>query len=140
MGRLFAIDYGRVRIGLACTDENKIIATPYMTLETKRLMHATVDALLKEVAKKGEAEKFILGLPLHMSGKESPMSEEIRKFGELLEEMSGKEVIYFDERLTSSLVENLLKEGGLSRKERTKHTDQLSATVLLRCYLDSINL
>jgi putative Holliday junction resolvase len=89
------------------------------------------------VAKKGEVEKFVIGLPLHMSGKESNMSEEVRAFGDLLEEMSQKEVVYFDERLTSSLVESMLKEGGLSRKERARHTDQLSATVLLRCYLDS---
>ena len=137
MSRIFAIDYGRARIGIACTDERKIIATPYMTIEAKRAMRLTVELLLKEVAKKGEVEKFVIGLPLHMSGKESEMSAEARLFGDLLEEMSQKEVIYFDERFTSSLVETMLKEGGLSRKERTKHTDQLSATVLLRSYLDS---
>lgn len=136
MSRIFAIDYGRVRIGIACTDERKIIATPYMTIETKRIPRVTVELLLKEVAKKGEVEKFVIGLPLHMSGKESDISAEVRAFGDLLEEMSQKEVVYFDERLTSSLVENMLKEGGLSRKERARHTDQLSATVLLRSYLD----
>ncbi|MDN3504495.1 MAG: Holliday junction resolvase RuvX [Rhabdochlamydiaceae bacterium] len=137
MGRLLGIDYGRARIGLACSDEMKMIATPYKTVKAQKTLELSVDHLLTEIAEKGAIEAYILGLPLHMSGDESEMSKEVREFGKILEEKTGKLVIYWDERLTSMMVDNAMKEGNLSRKDRAEAKDYLSASVLLQSYMQS---
>ena len=110
---------------------------PFKTIEAQKDDVETAKHLLLEVAEKGKVGGFVLGLPLHMSGKESEMSEKVRKFGKVLAALSELEVVYWDERLTSMLVDQAMKEQNLSRKDRAGAKDYLSATVLLQSYLDS---
>ncbi|MCF7806332.1 MAG: Holliday junction resolvase RuvX [Simkaniaceae bacterium] len=137
MSRIFAIDYGRKRIGIACTDDSKIIASPYKTIEAKKTMQLSIEHLIETVKAKGDIELFVIGLPLHMSGQESEMSREVREFGALLESASGKKVVYWDERLTSMLVNNTMRDANVNRKDRAEAKDYLSASVLLQSYLEA---
>ena len=73
-----------------------------------------------------------------MSGDESDMSRETRAFGKALEERSGLPVVFFDERLTSMMAENAMREDGMSRKKQKAHTDQVSASILLQGYLNTL--
>ncbi len=92
------------------------------------------------IAKDRKATRIIIGLPLHMDGRESPMSEECRRFAARLAEATGLVVDMHDERLTSVEAEEMLRARGWSLerllKEKRKGTvDRLAATVLLEDWM-----
>ena len=85
----------------------------------------------------GPFELLVVGLPLLLNGKEGEMAQEARKFSEALQSAFQIPVILWDERLTSSQADRMMKEDDRSRKERSKSIDTLSATLILQNYLDS---
>lgn len=137
MGRIASIDFGTVRIGVALSDERKIIAQPFKCLQAKKTLEATAQLLMAELASFAPLEALILGLPLHLDAKESPLSLEVRRFAEILKTLTSTPLIFWDERLTTAQVERLLKEADVSRKKRKPLTDNLVATLLLQTYLDT---
>ncbi len=135
MSRIAALDYGKARIGLALSDERAIIAQPHPCLAAGTTLEETAQIIACELAKH-KLGKIVIGLPLHMNGKESPMSEEVRKLAIILETLCKVPVKLWDERLTTAQVERSLKEAGLNRKKRTHLVDSLSATLILQNFLD----
>ena len=138
MGRIAAIDFGTVRLGIAITDESKIIATPLPTLRAKKTLAETAHLIAQTLASYPSCELVIIGLPLLMSGKESPMSTQVRAFATLLEKELSIPILLWDERLTSAGIEKMLKQHEISRKERAQLSDSLSAISILQNYLDSL--
>lgn len=140
MGRFAGFDYGRARIGISMTDERKIIASPLTTLKVPK----TIPLLLKDIEKAlssyGPFELFILGLPLLLNGKEGEMAEEVRKFGNLLSEHFSVPCMFWDERLSSSQADRMMREASLKRKERSQKVDSVCSTLILQNYLDSLFL
>lgn len=139
MGRIIGIDYGMVRIGLAASDLTHMIASPISVVKAAKKPEETIDLILKEIKGK-DPERFVLGLPLLLTGKDSNTTTLVREFAKLLEEKSKLPVTLWDERLTSKQVERLLMEDKMSRKKRSKHLDTMSATLILQSYLDSPRL
>ena len=136
--KIVGIDYGKKRIGIASADSRLRIASPLSTLKTSHGHLETVMSLLALMKTNSiDVEKFVIGLPLLLSGSEGPMSQLVRQFGGILKDKSGKEVIFYDERLTSSEVDNLMRANDINRKKRKEHTDELAATLLLQTYLQS---
>ena len=135
MGRIVAIDFGEKKIGLAVSDLSKQIAFPFTTIKSEKTDELTIQSILKALKEKLPIEKFIIGLPLHIDGKASPMSEKAKNFGKVLEEVSNIPVEYVDERLTSKLAENILKEQHLNRKSRAQVSDNIAAQIILETYL-----
>ena len=140
--KIIAIDFGKVRIGLAASDELKIFANALKQLEAKQTLDQTVDAVIayiKETATQGkfEVEEIIVGLPIHMDGTESDSSRIVRLFAEKLSDRLTVKVTLFDERLTSVQATRSLLDAEMSRKKRKAYTDQVSAALLLQSYLDS---
>jgi putative holliday junction resolvase len=140
--RVLAIDLGRKRIGLALSDAEGLSAQPLDALQ--RRSPADDIARICSVARDRKVRRIIVGLPLHMDGRESPMSEECRRFAARLAEASGLPVDLHDERLTSVEAEEMLKARGWSLdrllKEKKKGTvDRLAATVLLEDWMSSIH-
>lgn len=136
--RIIGIDYGQKRIGLAISDVNHLIASPLATFEAQKNIDTLIDYLKKvEIDKNFILEKIVIGLPLHMDGKESKMSEEVKIFGQKLEEILSIKIYFFDERLSSVQAERFLKEANFSRKKRTQFVDKLSAVLVLQSFLDS---
>ncbi len=129
------IDYGKKRIGIAVTDHLKCIASPHTLIEAKPSLEQKVAQIMALPIFK-EVEKIVLGLPLHMDGKESEMSAEVRLFGQKLAEASGKSVDFLDERLSSKGVDMLLRDQNLRRKERTAKLDTGAACLLLQTYME----
>ena len=138
MGRIVAIDFGTVRIGIALTDAGQRIAQPYKCLQAKKTLEATAAFIASELATFSPLDSIVLGLPLHMNMKESPLSLEVRRFAEILKQTMQVPVILWDERLSTALVEKCLKEGNVRRKDRTPLVDALVATYLLQNYLAKI--
>jgi putative Holliday junction resolvase len=134
-GRLAAIDYGTVRIGVAITDPDQRLASP---LENYTRRGAEADARwLAQLASRERIVGFVVGLPVHTSGHESQKSAEARKFGKWVGELTGLPVRFFDERYTSAHAEALLLDAELTKKRRKERLDKLAAQILLAAYLES---
>ena len=80
---------------------------------------------------------FVVGLPIHLDGRESEKSLEARQFGRWLAEATGVPVEFFDERFTSVEAEQVLLAADLTRKRRKKRMDMLAAQIMLSGYLES---
>lgn len=89
------------------------------------------------IRKKEDADAFVLGLPKNMDGTEGDRAAVTRQFGDMLEEASGLEVLYQDERLTTVSAERMLIDADVRREKRKKVIDKVAATIILQSYLDS---
>ncbi|MBS0622829.1 MAG: Holliday junction resolvase RuvX [Verrucomicrobia bacterium] len=136
MSRILSIDFGKKRIGLALSDEQKILASPLATLEAKVQLAGTV-AQLVEKFKEYDLEEIVIGLPLRLSGQSGLQADEVKHFAKQLEGRTEARLILWDERLTSTQAERAMREGGLSRKKRSKLIDACAAVIILQSYLDS---
>ena len=134
---VLGIDFGSKRMGHALTDMSCTIATPYKILY-RREISADMAELRKIMAEK-EIGAVVMGLPLQMNGEEGEIAAEVRKFAAILEENFKFPVLLWDERLSSSAMENfLIKEADLSRKKRAKVLDASAAAYILQGALDAL--
>jgi putative Holliday junction resolvase len=140
--RIVGIDFGMARIGVAISDERKIIATPLCTVRTERRTEDTIEKILEEiqkhvVANKYVIEAFVIGMPLMMSGKKGHVADEVTHFVSLFQKQVSVPVVSWDERLTTVQAERSLLESNLTRKRRSAVVDTVAATIILQNYLDS---
>jgi putative Holliday junction resolvase len=134
-GRLLGVDYGRVRIGLAVSDPDCKIAFP---LATHRRQGPARDAAFFQTLVKEEAiAGLVVGLPLHLDGREGIKAAEARAFGAWLAEATGLPVVYWDERFTTVEAESALWAAGLTHRRRRDRRDRVAAQILLQTYLDA---
>jgi len=136
MGRIIAIDYGYKRTGLAVTDPLKLIAGGLITLPGNRII-----PYLKEYIQKEKVELFLLGEPRQMNYQHSENMHRVEQFRKKLQEAIPQiEIKMVDERFTSVLAHQTMLMGGLKKKERRNKelVDELSATIMLQSYLESI--
>lgn len=137
MKRKVALDVGDVRIGVAVSDMLGITANPRETYVRKKDDTNADIAYFCEYAKKEDADAFVLGLPKNMDGTEGDRAAVTRQFGDMLEQASGLEVLYQDERLTTVSAERMLIDADVRRDKRKKVIDKVAATLILQSYLDS---
>jgi putative holliday junction resolvase len=131
--RILGIDYGTVRVGLALSDESRILATPLETVENGKAF-----VRISQVVQEKKIETVVLGMPRNMDGSYGPKADEVRKFAETLKEKVGVQVKFWDERLTTQGVERMLIASDVSRKKRKEVIDKLAAQQILQNYLDSL--
>lgn len=137
MGRLLSIDYGRKRCGIAVTDVLQIVATGLTTVAT----HTLVD-FVKNYVKKEKVDRIVVGLPTTMRGEQSESMKYIvpgiNRLRKVLPEM---DIVFFDERFTSVLAHKSMLESGMKKSGRRDKAvvDEISATIILNDYLQSIN-
>jgi putative Holliday junction resolvase len=137
-GRVLALDLGKRRIGLALSDELGITAQGLETLERSNIREDL--ARLAQLASDKNVTLFLMGNPLHMSGREGRQTEYTRDFAERLHAVTGLPVEFRDERLTTVEAERVLRQSGISIQKRAKAVDRLAAVILLESYLDSRRL
>ena len=134
-GKLAGIDYGTVRIGIAVSDADQNIASPYESY-TRRDKIADAKRF-ERLVEEEQIVGFIIGLPLHASGDESAKSQEARQFGAWIHELTSLPIEFFDERYTSIDAEAELQAAGLTKKRRKARIDMLAAQMILGGYLES---
>ena len=134
-GRLAGIDYGTVRIGIAVTDPERRLASPWDNYD-RQSPAADADYFRRLVEAEGIVG-FVVGLPVHASGEEGEKCREARRFGQWLAELTGRPVRFFDERYSSVQAEQWLAGADLSRKQRKQRRDMLAAQIMLAAYLES---
>ncbi len=134
MGRIMAIDYGTKRIGLAVTDNLKMIATSLTTVLVNDLMIFLEAYLLKE-----EVECFVLGRPMNLDNTESEMEKNVLS---LIEALRRKfpliKIERMDERFTSKMAAQTILAAGIKKMDRRDKSlvDRVSATIILQSYLE----
>jgi putative Holliday junction resolvase len=134
-GRIGGIDYGTVRIGLAVTDPDRTIVSP-LEIYTRRSKPLDTK-YFQQLAKEERLVLWVVGLPVHLDGRESQKSQEARQFGKWLNEITALPVEFFDERFTSAHAEEILQAAELTKKRRKERLDMLAAQIMLTAYLES---
>jgi putative Holliday junction resolvase len=133
--RLLGIDPGKVRLGLAISDPDRRIASPLATY-TRR--DAAQDARhLARVVEENEIGQIVIGLPVHLDGREGEQAKAARALGKVIAEATGLPCVFWDERFTSREAESALWGAGLTHKRRKERRDQVAAQILLQAYLDA---
>ncbi len=117
------------------TDPNRTIASP-LEIYTRRTPQLDAKYFL-QVAKEQRIALWVVGLPVHLDGHESRKSQEARRFGQWLTEITSLPVEFFDERFSSSQAEELLMAAELTSKKRKRRLDKLAAQIMLSGYLES---
>lgn len=137
MGRILAIDYGVVRIGLALSDPTGFLAQSLEVM--KRISDDVASERIAQMAREREVSEMVVGLPLNMNGSEGEKAKICRAFAAKLEGRTGLPVRLFDERLTTVAAQRSLIEQDVRRNKRKQVVDAIAATVLLQTYLDFRN-
>ena len=133
MAQILAIDYGKVRTGLAVTDDMQIIASGLATVATKELLD-----YLKTYTQKENVELFLVGEPKQMDNTASESEALIKPFiSKLRSTFPHIPIERVDERFTSKMAAQTLIDSGLKKKQRQNKAllDEVSATIILQSYL-----
>jgi len=134
--RILGIDYGHRRLGIAVSDDEKILASPLPVYSRCSL---DVDlAFLLGIVKENEVERVVVGLPRNMNGSIGKMAKEALSFAWKLRRKINIPISTFDERMTSVEAERVLVETNLSRKRRKGLRDSMAAVLILQGYLDRL--
>lgn len=134
-GRVLGVDYGSVRVGLAVSDAERKIASPLATFQRRNAKQDA--AALGELVQREEVRQIVVGLPVHLDGREGVKAAEARAFGAWLAEITGLPVQFWDERFTTVEAESSLWTAGLTHKQRKARRDRVAAQILLQAYLDA---
>lgn len=133
--RALGVDPGSRRIGLALSDEERIIASPLDTLQVTARERAVRDVAAL-VAEHGVTQ-VVVGHPLRLDGSEGEAAKLARWFAERLRAVSGVPVELWDERLTSAGAERALRSAGVKARDQRGKVDRVAAAMLLQSYLDA---
>jgi putative holliday junction resolvase len=136
--RILALDHGTRRIGVAVSDELKMIAQPVEFIPA--VPYAAFLDRLKVLIREKEVELILVGMPRNMDGSYGDAALRVREFITVLKESITVPIKVWDERLTSKQAERLLIEGEVRRQDRKGKIDKTAAALLLQSYLDSLTL
>ena len=135
--RILALDYGTRRIGIAVSDELKIIAQPLEFVPAQPF--ADVVARLKQLIQEKEVELILVGMPRNMDGSYGPAAERVQEFVTELKKVLPLRIKKWDERLTTSQANRVLLQGDVGRQKRKQVIDKMAAAILLQGYLDALS-
>jgi putative Holliday junction resolvase len=130
-GRRLGVDVGRARIGVAVCDRDGLLATPVETVARKE---ATDVRRIAEIAEEYDVLEIVVGLPLSMSGGDTPSTADARAFAERLAE--HRPVRLVDERLSTVTAQRGLHQAGKNTKKSRAVIDQAAAVIILQHALD----
>lgn len=139
MEKFLGLDYGKVRIGIAISDQTLTFAfgREFILNDNKTLSR------IKSIIESECVTKIILGYPVNLKGEKTRQTGEVEQFENKLKSVTGPlkiDVIRWDERFTSKIAADSLIESGMKKKKRQQkgNIDIVSAALLLQSYLDSI--
>jgi putative holliday junction resolvase len=135
-GRLIAVDWGDVRIGLALSDESQILASPLETLVRRPGKRFPMPRFL-ELVTAHEPVGVVVGLPLTGEGTEEASAAAARELAALVGRRTGLPVALWDERMSTARALAAIREQGGSTRGRREDVDALAAAVLLQHFLES---
>ena len=135
MKRYLALDIGDVRSGVARSDLMGIIATPLETINRKKVKSVK---RIAELCKENNTTSIVVGIPKSLDGEEKRQAEKVREYIEKLKkEIENLEIIEIDERFSTVIADNILKDLNKNGAiEKRKVVDKVAASIILQTYLD----
>ena len=137
ISRVMGLDIGDRRIGVALSDLLMITAQGQETYTRGDSEDADAE-YLAEFARKNNVSKIVCGLPKNMDGTLGEQALKTQAFDELLKAKTNAEIVFFDERLSTSSAHRTLIEADMSRQKRKKVVDKIASVYILQAYLDSV--
>ena len=137
-GKILALDLGAKRVGIAASDELGLTANPLSPIQRgswKQLLQQ-VKRLVEEL----EAVTLVIGLPLRLDGTEGEAARSARQLAEKFRLSLSIPVHLQDERLTTFAAEEMLKASSANRQERADRIDSEAAAIILRDFINSLEL
>lgn len=134
--RILGIDFGESRIGVAVSDPLGLTAQGLDTIKWDGRIMIPAERI-KQLASQYQVEKIVIGLPKNMNGTISESGKRAIEFGNLLEEITGLEVVKWDERLTTVSANRIMHETGMKTSKKKDAVDKIAAVLILQGYLDS---
>ena len=134
--RILALDPGAKRVGVAISDELKLIAQPLEFIPAEPF--AEFLKRLKVLLQEKEVELILVGMPRNMDGSYGPAALKVEAFIAAVGRAVTIPIKSWDERLTSVQANRLLIQGNVRREKRKGKVDQMAAAILLQSYLDSL--
>ena len=134
MSKIIAIDYGLKRIGVAISDESRVLAFGLDTVSVLEII-----PFLTQIVNKEHIDVFVIGKPLQKDNTQSEIENEILRFIKKLKLIFPQIVIErYDERFTSLIAKKTIIESGINKKKRAdkKLVDKISATLILQSFLE----
>ena len=132
--RLMGIDPGRKRVGIAISDENKIIASPLTTI-IKNKYSDFVREIIK-IVEENQIKGIVIGNPINMDGTASHSSQSAKDLAINLSKDVTKNVTLWDERLSSQGAFNLASDLAINTSKKVDKLDENSAQFILQGALD----
>lgn len=135
MQRTIGVDVGLKRVGVAQSDVTGVLASPLGTFTMKQAI-----SVIADMSGKGQVNRIVVGLPLTLRGEEGDSVRMVRDFIHKLGKHVGKvPIVTLDERFTSSLAHQSIRDSGAGRKKRRNKelVDSTAAAILLQNYLDA---
>jgi putative Holliday junction resolvase len=141
-GRRLGVDVGKVRVGVAVSDPDGILATPLVTVS--RDMGTAADSVPADIAElvrlvgENEAVQIVVGLPVRLNGTEGTAAIDIRAYADRLARAVGHvPVVLTDERMSTVVATRRLAERGVRGKRQRAVVDQAAAVEILQSWLDA---
>ena len=132
--RLLGVDPGGKRIGIAISDENKIVATPYTTIIKEN--YTDMISQISKIVEEYKIDGIVIGNPINMDGSEGPSSQSAKDLAKNLSKDITKNITLWDERLSSQGAFNLSNELAINSSKKLKKLDENSAQFILQGALD----
>jgi putative Holliday junction resolvase len=134
--RLIGLDPGARRIGVALSDVNRQLASPYTTVHRAKLKHNAAE--IRAIADEEGAGGLVIGLPLGEDGKLGPAAQAARDWAHAMSSATGLPATMWDETLTTAdLHEMLIGEADMTRERRAAVIDKMAAAKILQMALDA---
>ena len=132
--RLMGIDPGRRRIGIAISDENKIVATPYTTIIKEN--YRDLVSQIRKIINEYKIDGIVIGNPINMDGTEGSSSQSAKDLAKNLSKDITENITLWDERLSSQGAFNLSNDLAINSSKKVKKLDENSAQFILQGVLD----
>jgi putative holliday junction resolvase len=132
MNPILGIDFGRARIGVAISDELRVLAHPLETISANK----DSGKRIAEIVRERKIDKVVVGIPRQMSGEIGPAANEALEFVDRLRTQLPCSVETWDERLTTVAANRALRDAGKKTRQTRKFVDQVAAQMILQGYLD----
>jgi putative Holliday junction resolvase len=134
---VLGVDAGERRVGVALSDELRVLASPLTILDRGKGLAPVLDALGDVVRREGVV-KMVVGLPFNADGSEGRQARRARDFARVAERVVGIPVELWDERLSTQGAEEIIRAQGrnVRRMRREGQIDAVAAAVILQDYLD----
>jgi putative holliday junction resolvase len=132
MNPILALDFGRVRIGAAISDQLQLLAHPLETIPANKQAPSRV----AEIVRERKVDHVVIGIPRQMNGEMGPAATEALQFVEKLRAILPCPVATWDERLTTAAAHRALRDAGKKTRDTRGYVDQVAAQMILQSYLD----